>query len=120
MRPGLVRRFFTSDTVLLKRRLGFPGQVEQLRSRSLHAEGELIRLNAAGDFGVGDVVEADPIQIVDGLQAARLNIARNPARIGQIQNGAALIAKQRARVLRGQKAARPTRRTSGKTTPQRG
>src|SRR2546427_12810021 len=82
------------DSVGFESGFGFAGQIDQLRRGALHAKGEFVGSDSAGDFGISDLLVTKAVQIVDCVQPVMLHLRSNSRRVAQIQDRLALIAEQ--------------------------
>jgi len=82
----------------------------------LHAKGEFISGDAAGDLRIANLGVAALIELHERVEALALEIHRDARRIFQVQNGLALIAEQHTRVGARQEAALPKRRAAAGAT----
>jgi hypothetical protein len=91
---GHIGRFGPVAAVHVERRLRLLAQIDQLRSGRLHAEGQLIAGDAAGDFGVLKRFQPPAIQVRNRVEVEALQVIRDPGRIGQIEDRIALVAEK--------------------------
>ena len=91
---------------------GLAREVRQFGCGRLHAEGEFVLCDAAGDFGVTDVAVTDGVEPAQGIQGATLTGAGDARRVGKVQDRVALATEGNTLVGGGQEAAGPVRGSS--------
>ena len=102
-RAGLLRRV----AVELVGRFGLAGDVGQLRHAGLHAIRQLVLLNARVRLRIAELLVVQLVERADAVEARAADIARHAGRIVDVQDRIAGRAEAHARVLAGQKPARP-------------
>ena len=80
-------------------RLVFAGKIHQLRGGRLHAKGQLVTGDAAGDLGVAHGGVPHAVQVVDGVQPVVLHLAGDAGRVAEVEHRVALVAKQHALIV---------------------
>jgi hypothetical protein len=105
------------EPVEVQRRPSLPGQVDQVGGGGLHTVGEFVRANAARQFGVSNFIQAEPIQVIDGLDVGTLHRAADSTRVLQVLDRVVSVAEQHSGIDRGKKAARPTGGSSRHAAP---
>ena len=68
-------------------------EVHQLRSPGLHAVGHLVGVDAGGDLGVADGLEATPVEVAYEVEGIALRLGVDPVGVVDVQDGLAIAAE---------------------------
>jgi hypothetical protein len=82
----------------IQRGLRFTAKIDQIRCGALHAEGELVTVDAGSDLGITDVLVLKAVEIIQGANARGLHLWRDACGIAQVQNRRSTIAKHHSRI----------------------
>ena len=97
----------------------FIGKIRQLRRGELHARGQFVARNAAGDFGIADHLLPHGVQVAQRVETVMAHLRRHAGGIVQVHDRLAFVAQQHALKSRGQEAAGEHRVAAARRAPRR-